>query len=158
MDSALTVIHWCSQTLSGNEQSAFESLGNPCDLFSRSDASLYPKGHCSSALSPLCTQPIIHAQSYNNQTAKELRISQTTVIEYRAWNEPHVIKTRLLNAQIHSEASSQVIITAGRRVKSALLWSGVAHAMLPKVPLMLINSRSKGEGGKPCILQTPAAV
>lgn len=75
VEPAVIAIHWCGQTLSGTEGSVSESPGIPCDLFSRSNGSLYPKGHCSSALSPECTEPIIHAQSYNNQTTKEARIS-----------------------------------------------------------------------------------
>lgn len=40
------------QTLSGQtgiKGYIAESSGNPCDLFSRSNGSLCPKGHCSSA-------------------------------------------------------------------------------------------------------------
>ena len=70
VEAAVMVIRRRGQILSVTEGSVAESLGNPCDLFSRSIGSLYTKGHYSSALSPERTEPIIHAQSCNNQTTK----------------------------------------------------------------------------------------
>lgn len=66
----MTTIHFCGQTWSGIEGGIAKSPGNPCDLFSRSNGSLHPKGHCFSSLSLESTELIIHIQNYNNQTTK----------------------------------------------------------------------------------------
>lgn len=69
----------CGQTFGSGEGTTPEYPGNVCHLFSSSDGSLYPKGHCSSALSPESAELITHAQRYYKQTTKGSQTSLTSI-------------------------------------------------------------------------------
>lgn len=92
---------------------AFPREATQCDLFSSGGGSLYPKGHCSSALSPERTELIIHAHSYNNQTTKDKPDQPLFTITLRMKHvELNLVWSK---RESHSETPGQVIVIVSWR-------------------------------------------